>query len=557
MSVHPSQSLKCNQQSAAEQIALFTPKQVYAIEKEWFDNGNHSYSLMQQAAWQCAYWIHNNISATPSTMAKQSDALGMATAKDGSALTVAVWVGSGNNGGDGWLVAHYLSQLGAQVTVVEVGQSATTDANSAKQQALETGITVSPFTEKQYQPSIIEADVYIDALFGIGLDRVPRKDYAEAITKINQHKRQRGNRLTVISIDVPSGLVAGTGQVFEQCAVLADITLCLVARKLGLHIKDGIDYRGQVVDIALIPNVLTKSPVAWLQSQASALEPRKNNTHKGSFGSALIIGGNQVDGSQGMGGAAILSTSTAFATGVGKLTVACHKAFHSSVISSVPNAMSLDLHSTEAVKELIKQSDAIAIGMGMGRDPLSFDLFKQYLQFGLEQEKDLVIDADGLYHLAALAEETPKLIEQLQAHATRNEVWYTPHSGEAARLLGSSAEEVEADRLQAVSMLRQKYQGSWLLKGVGSIVQTQQQTYVCAAGNPGMATAGMGDVLSGLALGLLAQTGLSKEVRSLQQAVMLHALAGDELQKIKGIWALQASDMPTMVGKMMQQLTLK
>lgn len=554
MSVHLSQSLNCNPQSVNKQIALFTPKQVYAIEKDWFDNGNNSYSLMQQAAWQCAYWIHQNISASK---AKQLNPVGKTAVENGSTLTVGVWVGSGNNGGDGWLVAHYLSQLGAEVTVIEVGQSATTDARSAKQQAVDNGITVYSFTEKQYQSSITDADIYIDALFGIGLDRVPREDYAAAITEINQHKRHQGNRLTVISIDVPSGLVAGTGQVFESCAVIADITLCLVARKLGLHIKDGIDYRGQVVDMALIPSVLTKSPVAWLQSQASALEPRKNNTHKGSFGSALIIGGNQIDGSQGMGGAAILSASTAFATGVGKLTVACHKAFHSSLISSVPNAMSVDLHNTEAVKELIKQSDTIAIGMGMGRDQSSFELFKQYLQFGLEQEKDLVIDADGLYHLATLADKNPKLVEQLKAHAAQNEVWYTPHSGEAARLLAISAEQVEADRLQAVSMLRDKYQGSWLLKGVGSIVQTQQQTYVCAAGNPGMATAGMGDVLSGLALGLLAQSSLSKRVRNLQQAVMLHALAGDKLQQAKGTWALQASDMPSMVGKVFQQLTLK
>lgn len=540
-------------QEYRQPIALFTPKQVYAMEKIWFEKGNISYSLMQQAAWQIAHWVNQNIVARAYL---QLDEKGRPYIAENTALTACVWVGSGNNGGDGWLVAYYLKQMGAKVSVIEVAQASTDDAKSAKNQAIQSGITVYPFSEGQYQSVVADADLYIDALFGIGLDRIPTQAYAKAIMAINERKRYQADRLNVLSIDIPSGLVASTGQVFEGCAVKADVTLCLVARKLGLHIKDAADYCGQIIDIPLIPSALNQSPVAWLQYQATPLVQRENNTHKGSFGHALIIGGNQVDGSQGMGGATILSATTAFATGVGKLTVACHTAFHSSLIGSVPNAMSLDLHNIQAVKALIEQSDTIAIGMGLGRDELSLRLFSEYLQHSLELDKDLIIDADGLYHLATLADETPQLIEQLIAHAKLNEVWYTPHSGEAARLLNTKASEVEVDRLAALSSLQNKYHGSWLLKGAGSMVMSNQQVYVCGAGNPGMATAGMGDVLSGLAAGLLAQSTLAKSTRSLQQAVMLHAMAGDKLQHTKGAWAVQASDMPEKVGEIFKQWTL-
>lgn len=540
-------------QEYRQPIALFTPKQVYAMEKIWFEKGNISYSLMQQAAWQIAHWVNQNIVARAYL---QLDEKGRPYIAENTALTACVWVGSGNNGGDGWLVAYYLKQMGAKVSVIEVAQASTDDAKSAKNQAIQSGITVYPFSEGQYQSVVADADLYIDALFGIGLDRIPTQAYAKAIMAINERKRYQTDRLNVLSIDIPSGLVGSTGQVFEGCAVKADVTLCLVARKLGLHIKDAADYCGQIIDIPLIPSALNQSPVAWLQYQATPLVQRENNTHKGSFGHALIIGGNQVDGSQGMGGATILSATTAFATGVGKLTVACHTAFHSSLIGSVPNAMSLDLHNIQAVKALIEQSDTIAIGMGLGRDELSLRLFSEYLQHSLELDKDLIIDADGLYHLATLADETPQLIEQLIAHAKLNEVWYTPHSGEAARLLNTKASEVEADRLAALSSLQNKYHGSWLLKGAGSMVMSNQQVYVCGAGNPGMATAGMGDVLSGLAAGLLAQSTLAKSTRSLQQAVMLHAMAGDKLQHTKGAWAVQASDMPEKVGEIFKQGTL-
>ncbi|WP_019671668.1 bifunctional ADP-dependent NAD(P)H-hydrate dehydratase/NAD(P)H-hydrate epimerase [Psychrobacter lutiphocae] len=520
-------------------LPLFVPKQVYAIEKQWFAQGNPSYGLMQQAAWQMAQWIDQTYHPS---------------------RKVSVWVGNGNNGGDGWLVACYLTQMGRVVQVIEVAEATSTDAISAKYQAIKQGVRTTRLLDILPNLVLLSADIMIDALFGIGLDRAPKGQYAEAIVAINKLRGRQASYQgrhavrTVISLDVPSGLVCSTGQVFDGCAVKADVTLCLVARKLGLHIKDGPDYSGQVLDFPLIPSVLEMSPTARLLQGATPMTSRAYNSHKGSFGHALIIGGNQVAGSQGMGGAALLSASSALSAGVGKLTVACHSAFHGSLITKLPNAMSLNLQDVAGVKALIAECDTVAIGMGMGRDTSSLQLCHQYLQAVLDSNADLIIDADGLFHLATLTQTHPQLIKQLQAHANTHQVWYTPHSGEAARLLNITSAQVEADRVSAISQLAQRYQGSWLLKGVGSLVLDQQQLYVCAAGNPGMATAGMGDVLSGLALGLLAQVDLSQQQRSLQQAVMIHALAGDLGQQRLGEWALQANDMAALIGIVLKQL---
>ncbi|PNK61834.1 NAD(P)H-hydrate dehydratase [Psychrobacter sp. FDAARGOS_221] len=543
---------------------LFIPKQVYQIEASWFDQGNPSFGLMQQAAWQMADWIYHNLQ--PQRV--QSNNAPHTQASNAVSDQISVWIGSGNNGGDGWLVACYLSQLGVSVHVVEVAQVKSADAVSAKYQAIKQGVNVSQFSDIKHSPSALSTPIIVDALFGIGLDRAPQGVYAEAIAIINRLKAHNSEYHQVVSIDVPSGLACHTGQVFDGCAVSADITLCLVARKLGLHIKDGPDYSGQVVDLPLIASVLEMTPTAYLLQSAYSLNARAYNSHKGSFGHALIIGGNQVDGSQGMGGAALLAASSALAAGVGKLTVACHSAFHSSLITKVPNAMSVDLHHEQAVTSLISQCDTVAIGMGLGRDQQSAHLFEHYLQAVLDSKADLIIDADGLYHLASLVDTQPQVLEQLKAHASQRQVWYTPHSGEAARLLGTSSEQIESDRLAAINELGQRYQGCWLLKGVGSLVLDQapaqvrtqgtgqQQLYVCAAGNPGMATAGMGDVLSGLALGLLAQSDLSYQQRSLQQAVMIHALAGDLGRQQVGEWALQANDMAQLIGEVLKQLTV-
>ena len=533
---------------AMQPKALFSSEQVYAIEQAWFDAGYDSFALMQQAAWQMAQYVIAH--------AKQrliSDGSSIA-----SVLSAVVWTGAGNNGGDGWLIAHYLHRAGWQVTVVDVGPGdaeAQSDAARAKCMATQPSVqsngatntgAVNTKTDNISDASIVgaqdtlelidfctdkikldtlRADYHIDALFGIGLDRAPSGAYAEAIERFNAIVHR--DKATGVAVDIPSGVVATTGQVFSKTAIKADITLCLVAPKLGLYIKDGIDYSGQIIDIPLIPYLDAPQPKAWRLASPLALPQRQQNSHKGSYGHVMIIGGNQSKGSQGMGGAAVMASASALVSGAGKVTAACHSTFHGALLSAQPNAMVVDLQDIESVDGLIAGADIVAIGMGLGRDDNALSLFKHYLHTAISKHKPLVIDADGLYHLATLAQASDPLIKQLKAHTESYQVCLTPHSGEAARLLDTDSESIESDRPAAIYKCAKRFGGDWLLKGAGSLVLVKDTCYVCAAGNPGMATAGMGDVLSGLIAGLMAQPDLSETQRSLYQAVMIHALAGD------------------------------
>lgn len=579
-------------------IALYNSKQLYAMEQAWFTEGHDSFGLMQQAAWQMAHYIM--VLYEQKMLNFHSSALTNTHKLTNCSPRVSIWVGKGNNGGDGWLIAYYLQQVGWQVQITAVGfdkqdfaideitqpskkEASLSDANQALQIALSANCDYLRFEDissddKQNVSEQLQVDVYVDALFGIGLDRAPDGIYKEAINSLNDAAQHNG--ALIVAVDVPSGLVASTGQVFDQVAVHADATLCLIARKFGLHTNDGMDYSGQVIDIPLIPyqtNSKEFKPIAKLLTAAYPLNPRRQNSYKGSYGHVLVIGGNRVDGSQGMGGAAILSASSTMATGAGKITVACHEAFHGALLTSLPDAMTINLHDTDGVKNLIKEASVIAIGMGLGRDDKAKALFISYIQTAIENSKPIVIDADGLYHLATLQAEQHKLVTQLKTHSSEHQVCLTPHSGEAARLLNKEVSEVEADRLVAIKQCAKIYGGDWVLKGAGSLVLEQKaeerQIYVCGVGNAGMASAGMGDVLSGVIAGLLAQKDLTEEARSLHQAVLLHGLAGDclagqteNLESLShahntrslliGQRGLQAQDMPAAIRHIMQSITV-
>ena len=576
-------------------IALYNSNQLYTMEQAWFAEGHDSFGLMKQAAWQMAQYIAALYEQ------KMFNTHALANVKFYRRpiykRRASIWVGRGNNGGDGWMIAYYLQQMGWQVEVVTVGfdshhfstndttqhpneKKALSDAQKALQIALSTNCSYQRFedgndNDNEKVGKQRQADVYVDALFGIGLDRTPTAVFKQAICALN-HAAQY-NVALVIAVDIPSGLVASTGQVFDHIAVQADATLCLIARKFGLHSKDGMDYSGEVIDIPLIPyQVGNKAfePVATLTKTAHHLSPRRQNSYKGSYGHVLVIGGNRIEGSQGMGGAAILSASSAMATGAGKITVACHEAFHGALLTSLPDAMTINLHDVSGVKALIIDASVIAIGMGLGRDENAKAVFMTYIETAIVEGKPIIIDADGLYHLAALHIDEHQLVSQLKAHSVKNQVCFTPHSGEAAKLLNKKVNEVEADRLAAIKQCTENYGGNWVLKGAGSLVLEQDKeehrVYACGVGNAGMASAGMGDVLSGVIAGLLAQEDLSEEAGSLHQAVLLHGLAGDCLVNkteklgsmtnndrllLVGQRGLQAQDMPAAIRHVMQLMT--
>lgn len=540
-------------------IALYSPKQIYDIEKNWFSN-NDSFALMQQAAWQLAHIIKQESSNQKGSPPQKSNHLQKSSHPQKSVLVVA---GAGNNGGDAWLVAHYVNKLCPHwsITVVQVAAPSTVDSQTAKHLYQSNCanaakyLTLTAFLQPFYELGLsYHYDVVIDGLLGIGLDGKPSGDYQTIINWINQYRKQ-SDFCQVISIDVPSGLNAATGEVYDDTAIKADKTLCLIGRKVGLHIGDSKDYVGSVIDVPLLP---VEQSGILLHSLLPNLPQRQQVSHKGTYGHVLIIGGNRLQHGHGMAGAAILAASAALSSGAGKVTVACHRDFHSAIVTALPNAMTADLHNIASVIELINAVDVVAIGMGLGRDKVTLDLFNQYLTAIQQSEKLCVIDADGLYHLADWAGTSDGLTAPIQPRLGQsNQRFYlTPHSAEAGRLLNQHYADIDRDKISAIRALAHQYGGNWLIKGAQTIVLERDclerdSIDICGLGNAGMATAGMGDCLAGLMAGLLGQAIAAPMLTS----VLIHAKAGDTLAEKMGEYALQANHMASAIGDIIHQIT--
>lgn len=534
--------------------ALYSPKQIYDLEKNWFSK-NDSFALMQQAAWQLARIIKQESSNQKSSHLQKSSYLQKSSHPQKSVLVVA---GAGNNGGDAWLVAHYVNQLCPHwsVTVVQVAAPTTLDSQTAKHLYQSNGanapkyLTLTAFLQPLYELGLsYHYDMVIDGLLGIGLNRKPTGDYQTIINWINQYRKQV-HACQVISIDVPSGLNAATGEVYDDTAVKADKTLCLIGRKVGLHLGDSKDYVGTVIDVPLLP---VEPSGILLHTNLPNLPQRQQVSHKGTYGHVLIIGGNRLQDGHGMAGAAILAASAALSSGAGKVTVACHGDFHSAIVTALPNAMTADLHNIASIIELINAVDVVAIGMGLGRDEATLDLFNQYLTAIKQSEKLCVIDADGLYHLADWAGTSDGLTAPIQPRLGQsNQRFYlTPHSAEAGRLLNQPYADIDRDKISAIRVLAHQYGGNWLIKGAQTIVLERDSIDICGLGNAGMATAGMGDCLAGLMAGLLAQA----IAAPMLTAVLIHAKAGDTLAEKMGEYALQANHMASAIGDIIHQIT--
>ncbi|WNP26677.1 NAD(P)H-hydrate dehydratase [Moraxella sp. DOX410] len=540
-------------------IALYSPKQIYDLEKSWFSK-NDSFALMQQAAWQLAHIIKQESSNQKGSPPQKSSHLQKSSHSQKSVLVVA---GAGNNGGDAWLVAHYVHQLCPHwsITVVQVAAPSTLDSQTAKHMYLSNCanaakyLTLTAFLQPFYELGLsYHYDVVIDGLLGIGLDGKPSGDYQTIIHWINQYRKQ-SDSCQVISIDVPSGLNAATGEVYDDTAIKADKTLCLIGRKVGLHMGDSKDYVGSVIDVPLLP--IEQSGIL-LHCTLPNLPQRQQVSHKGTYGHVLIIGGNRLQDGHGMAGAAILAASAALSSGAGKVTVACHGDFHSAIVTALPNAMTADLHNIASIIELINAVDVVAIGMGLGRDEATLDLFNQYLTAIKQSQKLCVIDADGLYHLADWVGTSDGLTAPIQPRLGQsNQRFYlTPHSAEAGRLLNQPYADIDRDKISAIRALAHQYGGNWLIKGAQTIVLEgdsleRDSIDICGLGNAGMATAGMGDCLAGLMAGLLGQA----IAAPMLTAVLIHAKAGDTLAEKMGEYALQANHMASAIGDIIHQIT--
>ncbi len=529
-------------------IALYSPKQIYDIEKNWFSK-NDSFALMQQAAWQLAHIIKQESSNQKGSYLQKSSHY------QKSVLVVA---GAGNNGGDAWLVAHYVNQLcpNWSVTVAQVAAPTTLDSQTAKHLYQSNCanaakyLTLTAFLQPLHELGLsYHYDVVIDGLLGIGLDGKPSADYQTIINWINQYRKQV-HACQVISIDVPSGLNAATGEIYDDTAIKADKTLCLIGRKVGLHMGDSKDYVGTVIDVPLLP--VGQSGIL-LHTKLPNLPQRQQVSHKGTYGHVLIIGGNRLQDGHGMAGAAILAASAALSSGAGKVTVACHRDFHSSIVTALPNAMTADLHNIASVIELINAVDVVAIGMGLGRDKATLELFNQYLIAIKQSEKLCVIDADGLYHLADWAGTSDGLTAPIQPRLGQSSqrFYLTPHSAEAGHLLNQHYANIDRDKISAIRALAYQYGGNWLIKGAQTLVLERDCIDICGLGNAGMATSGIGDCLAGLMAGFLGQAIGAPMLTS----VLIHAKAGDTLAEKMGEYALQANHMASAIGDIIHPIT--
>lgn len=471
---------------------VYHSRDIQAWEQRWFARQNSSYGLMQQVAWSIAQRV------VP--VLQQHDY-----------QSVAVCCGQGNNAGDGYLLAKYLQQAGFQVHIYAAELGPSPDLQQAEREAQAAGLDIqSGFRFQQAY------EVYVDALFGIGLNRELSVEWQQIIHQMNQ---QRGLK---VAIDIPSGLDANCGQPLP-CAIQADLTYSVLGLKAGLFTGKGKAYAGQVELIAAIPPDAELHAIAQLAPTQIQLPPRQAFGHKGSYGHVLVVGGHA-----DMGGAVIMAAEAAFAAGCGKVTVVCDAKHHTAILSRAPNIMLRDINSLQddAIEQLLQQVDAICFGMGLGRDDWAARQYALWLPKLLQAELERVLDADALWFLAAHPQQLPE------------GSYLTPHPGEAAKLLGLTTMEVEQNRLQAIHELQARYGGQWVLKGAGSLI-LEDQLWLCTAGNAGMGTGGMGDVLSGMIASLKAQ--YHTEL-SLHEIVTLHAQAGDVLAE-SGMRGLQAQQM--------------
>lgn len=425
---------------------------------------------------------------------------------DTNSRPVLVLAGPGNNGGDALEMARLLRQRFFEVCVVFAGAP---DSLPADAQAAHRRFAAEGGTTRNDIPEGVRWALIVDGLFGIGLARPPEGAYARWITTAN--KLAERDACHLLALDCPSGLNADTGVSHAPC-ICASHTLTFIADKPGLHTGEGPDQCGEirVADLELDAPAETnpEGHLLFREHFADRLRPRRLNTHKGSFGSAGILGG-----SKSMVGAAFLAGRAALKLGAGRVYLGMLD----------PDAPAVDLEQPELMlrrADTLLQADlqALACGPGLGRSSEALRLLEQSLNAPVQ----LVLDADALNLLAEDGRLEGKLCNRV------GPAILTPHPAEAGRLLGCSVRDVQGDRIKSALELADRYRSHVALKGCGTVIATPDgRWWINTTGNPGMASAGMGDVLCGLIVALLAQNWPAES--ALLAAVHLHGAAADRL----------------------------
>ena len=426
-----------------------------------------------------------------------------------------VLCGNGNNGGDGYIVAHCALDAGWAVTVLAAKEPNTKNALTARRQYLAAGgrlVDTLSAIEQQF-------DVLVDAVLGIKLTESARGVYADWLVAANKLPGLK------IALDVPSGVDADTGNVFLP-AFRADLTVSFIVPKIGLMTGLSRNYVGELLidDLGISEHIINRVKAAAQLIVAPQFKPRRKDTHKGSFGSTFVVGGDN-----GMLGATLLAGEAALRSGAGKVTVVSTDQHLDKPALYLPELMSSVYESHSG--SLLQQADALAIGPGLGVGAWGTQVFASLIKLNCP----LVIDADALTLLAN------------SGAAAHGDDWVlTPHPGEAATLLGVSSAVVQADRVAAVKQIAKQRNCVCVLKGAGTLIAGPKgRVTLCDLGNPGMATAGMGDVLTGMILAFLGQ-GMQPWAAA-ETAVYLHAHAADAV-------VAQSNELSLIAGDVIRQL---
>lgn len=448
----------------------------------------------------------------------------------GQPSLITVFCGSGNNAGDGYILAARAAQKRIPVRVVELSKTEkfSEETLCARQYALDNNVTLIDFDSNLE----IQEGVIVDCLLGIGYQGKLRKPFDKAIKIINAAE------LPVLSMDIPSGLNADTGAV-EDNAVSADLTVTFVAAKPGLFTGKGPAFCGEVIyhslDIAehLYEQYQPSAILLDLYELLELMPDFVGDEYKNQRGHCMIIGGDH-----GYGGAAAMAAEASLRVGSGLTSVATQPQHVSNILARCPEIMACGVISGQQLEPWLDKPSVLVVGPGLGRSAWSEQLLQKAVAAGLP----MVLDADALNILA----------DGRVVKSTDHTWVLTPHAGEAARLLNTTVAEIEVDRFSAVQKIQEKYNAVVLLKGPGTLIAGANQIIkVCPYGNPGMATAGMGDLLSGIIGGLIAQ-GLSLQ-EAAELGCCLHSAAADKLVEDVGLRGIAASDLLPYLHKLLNQ----
>ena len=442
-----------------------------------------------------------------------------------------IFCSKGKNSGDGFLLGSFAKEFGLEVTIVMSNTSNVIKGVSRKAFEEMKDAKVKIISTKSVEKlKVSNKAVIVDALIGTGLKGNLRKNIKESILALNK----LGVKLPVLSLDIPSGVNPDTGDA-DDIAVYADITATFVAQKRGCFTSVGKKFSGEIIysDLEIPKNLFSKitstSYVVDYEDSISKVVYREQDAHKGHFGNVVIVGGDR-----GLGGAGLLSSRAAVYSGAGLTSLVTRPEHVSASLVSCPEVMVKGVDSGQDIEEHLVKPDVIAIGPGLGQSAWSEQMIQRVFWEAEKRDVSVIMDADALNLLTKL-----KLSSNLPKRLI-----LTPHPGEAARLLNTSVAVIESNRFSAAAKIQKKFNATVVLKGSGTVICHKsggtQKWGICDSGNPGMATGGMGDVLTGIIAGLLAQGLTLKEAA--EAGVDLHAKAADQASLEFGEAGLTSSD---------------